>query len=172
MLVKTNNRYSGNMSLQIIAAVARDGIIGSNNDLPWYLPADLRHFKEVTMGHTVVMGRKTFESILQRLGKPLPDRKNVVITRDRLFSYPGVTIIHDVADISKLGDCFVIGGAEIYRQTIDMADRLYITEVHADIEGDTFFPDINSSWKEISREQHQADDKNQYDYDFVVYERF
>ncbi len=156
--------------ISLIVAKARNGIIGSNNDLPWYLPADLRHFKEVTMGHTVVMGRKTFESILQRLGKPLPDRKNVVITRDRLFSYPGVTIIHDVADISTLGDCFVIGGAEIYRQTINMADRLYITEVHADIEGDTFFPDINSSWKEISREQHQADDKNQFDYDFVVYE--
>lgn len=156
--------------ISLIVAKARNGIIGSNNDLPWYLPADLRHFKEVTMGHTVVMGRKTFESIISRLGKPLPGRKNVVITRDESFNYPGVTIIHDVADISTLGDCFVIGGAEIYRQTIDMADRLYITEVNADIEGDTFFPDINSSWKEISREQHQADDKNQFDYDFVVYE--
>ena len=158
--------------ISLIVAKARNGIIGSNNDLPWYLPADLRHFKEVTMGHTVVMGRKTFESILQRLGKPLPDRKNVVITRDQSFTYPGVTIIHDVNEISQLGDCFVIGGAEIYGQTIDMADRLYITEVHADSEGDTFFPALDASWKEISRVQHQADDKNQYDYDFVVYERF
>lgn len=168
--MKTNNRYSGNMSLQIIAAVARNGIIGSKNELPWYLPADLKHFKELTTGHTVVMGRKTFESIIQRLGKPLPDRKNVVITRDKSFTYPDVEVIYDTDEIARLGDCFVIGGAEIYKQTLPMANRLYVTEVHAEINGDAYFSDIDEQWVEVSREVHNADDNNLYDYDFVVYE--
>jgi dihydrofolate reductase len=157
--------------ISLIVAKANNNVIGSKNDLPWYLPADLRHFKEITTGHTVVMGRTTFNSILSRLGKPLPNRENVVITRDQDFSYHEVTVIHSIDEIKTLGDVYVIGGAEIYRQTIDIADRLYVTEVHADIDGDTYFPSLSVSWKEVSRESHTADDKNPHDYDFVVYVR-
>lgn len=157
--------------ISIIVAVSQGNVIGSKNDLPWYLPADLKHFKTVTNGKTVVMGRKTFESIVTRLGKPLPNRRNVVITRDAKFSYPGVEVIHSVADVKKLGDVFVIGGAEIYRQTVEMAHVLYITQVKTNVEGDTFFPTLYSKWREKTRESHKADDKNPFDYDFVVYER-
>lgn len=157
--------------ISIIVAKAKNNIIGSKNELPWYLPADLRHFKAVTTGHTVVMGRTTYESIVARIGKPLPSRHNVVVTRDPGFTQPGVTVIHSIQAINELGDVFVIGGAEMYRQTIDMADRVYITEVHAEIDGDTYFPELDNSWYEISRESHTADEKNQYDYDFVVYQR-
>lgn len=159
--------------ISIIVAKANNNVIGTKNDLPWYLPADLRHFKEVTMGHTVVMGRTTFESIVARIGKPLPNRQNVVITRNTNFTYPGVTVIHSIDGIKDLGDVYVTGGAEIYRQTIDMADRLYITEVHADIDGDVYFPDIDPArWREVSQESHFKDEKNQYDFDFVTYEAF
>lgn len=157
--------------ISIIVAKANNNVIGSKNDLPWYLPADLRHFKEITIGQTVVMGRTTFNSIVTRLGKPLPNRQNVVITRDPGFKYPEVKVVHSIDSIKGLGDLFVVGGADIYRQSIDMADRLYITEVHADIEGDTYFPELGDSWKEILREPHKADEKNQYDYDFVTYEK-
>lgn len=157
--------------ISLIVAKANNNVIGSKNDLPWYLPADLRHFKDITTGHTVLMGRTTFNSILSRLGKPLPNRENVVITRDEDFTYHEVTVIHSIDDIKTLGDVFVIGGAEIYRQTINIADRLYVTEVHADIDGDTYFPALSVSWKEVSRESHTADDKNPHDYDFVIYER-
>ncbi len=157
--------------ISIIVAKAQDNVIGSKNDLPWYLPADLKHFKEITTGHTVLMGRKTLQSILDRIHKPLPDRTNIVVTRDTTFSYSGVDVIHTLDDIKTLGDVFVIGGAEIYKQTIDMADRLYVTEVQATIDGDTYFPELTKDWKETLRESHKADEKNQYDYDFVVYDR-
>lgn len=157
--------------IALIAAKARNNVIGSKNDLPWYLPGDLKHFRDITTGHTIVMGRTTFESIVATLNKPLPNRKNVVITRDQAFSYPGVDVIHDIESVKDLGDVFVIGGAEIYKQTIDMADTLYVTDVHADINGDAYFPDIDDTWHEVSREPHHADEKNQYDYDFVIYKR-
>lgn len=160
--------------IAIVVAQARNGVIGSKNDLPWYLPADLKHFKNITLGHTVLMGRNTFQSILDRLHKPLPERKNIVLTRDESFTYDSVTVIHSVTDIASLtneGDIYIIGGAEVYKQTIDLADTLYVTDVHADIAGDAVFPPINDSWQEISREPHKSDEKNQYDYDFVVYKR-
>lgn len=157
--------------ISLIVAKSQNNVIGSKNDLPWYLPADLKHFKEITIGHTVVMGRTTFQSIVTRLNKPLPKRKNVVITRDESFDYAGVKVIHDIDSVKTLGDVFVIGGAKIYEQTISLADKLYITEIHADIEGDTYFPNIDGSWQETSRESHRADEKNQYDYDFVTYEK-
>lgn len=159
--------------ISLIVAKAQNNVIGSRNDLPWYLPADLRRFKELTTGHTVVMGRKTLESILARLGHPLPDRRNIVLTRQQAL-YPDVEVLHDVREIERLGDdaVFVIGGAEVYAQTISMADRLYVTEVKADIDGDAHFPEIDrQTWQELTREQHFKDDKNQYDYDFVVYAR-
>lgn len=157
--------------LSLIVARAENGVIGSKNDLPWYLSADLRRFKELTTDHTVVMGRKTYESIMTRLGRALPDRRNVVLTRQAL-DLPGAEVIHDVRDIEKFDDAFVVGGAEVYRATIDLADRLYITEVHADIDGDAHFPVIDAvTWREVAREPHVADEKNQFDYDFVEYER-
>lgn len=159
--------------ISIVVSASDNHVIGSDGELPWYLPADLRHFRRITMGHTVVMGRKTFDSIMARLGHPLPDRRNVVVTRDPAFAYDGVTVIHDVRSLSEIaGDVFVIGGGEIYRQTIDQTDTLYVTEVHASIQGDVTFPAIDPHvWREISRETHTRDDKNQYDYDFVTYER-
>lgn len=157
--------------ISLIVAKARNNVIGSKNDLPWYLPADLKHFKEITAGSTVLMGRTTFQSILDRIHKPLPNRISIVVTRDTNFSYPDIQIIHSLDDIKNLGDIFVIGGAEIYTQTIEIADRLYVTEVQAEIEGDTYFPEIDGSWQELSREAHMADGKNPYDYDFVLYQR-
>ena len=157
--------------LSIIVAKARNNVIGSHNDLPWYLPADLKHFKQLTTDHTVIMGRKTFESIVTRLGKPLPDRRSVVLTRDTGFLYTGVEVIHSVDSIRRFDNAWIIGGAELYRQTIDLADQLYITDVHADIPGDTYFPLLGTEWRETSRETHQADGANPFDYDFVVYER-
>lgn len=157
--------------ISLIVARANNGVIGSRNDLPWYLSADLRRFKELTTGQTVVMGRKTYESILRRLGHALPDRRNIVLTRQAV-DFPDAEVIHDVRDIENLGDVFVIGGAEVYAATIDLANRLYVTEVHADIEGDAHFPEIDPTmWREVSREPHTQDEKNQYDYDFVVYAR-
>ena len=165
-------RYTRYM-VAIVVAVAEGNVIGSRNDLPWYLPADLKHFKEITSGHTVVMGRTTFESILKRLGKPLPNRRNVVLTRDPAFASHGVEIIHNIEDIRSLGDdIFVIGGAQVYAATIYLANRLYVTEVHTRIDGDAHFPAIDRAiWREASREKHFSDEKNQYAYDFVVYER-
>lgn len=159
--------------ITFVVAKARNNVIGMQNDLPWYLPADLKRFKEITDGRTVVMGRKTFDSIIARNGKPLSNRCSIVLTRDQSFSYPGVEAIYSTDDLSP-GDeeIFVIGGAEIYKQLIGRADRMYITEVKANIEGDVYFPDLDmGQWREMSREQFKADDKNQYGFDFVIYER-
>lgn len=159
--------------ISLIVAKANNNVIGSRNDLPWYLSADLRRFKELTTGHTVVMGRRTLESILARRVTPLPDRRNIVLTRQQV-EYPGVEVLHDVRDIMKESsdDVFVIGGAEVYTQTIDLADRLYVTEVAATIDGDAYFPAIDEKvWHEVSREHHEKDEKNQFDYDFVIYDR-
>lgn len=162
--------------ISLIVAIAHDNVIGRSNDLPWYLPADLKHFKDITIGHTVVMGRKTYESIASRLGKPLPDRHNIIVTRDEELVVPGATVAHSLETaldehIDK--EIFVIGGAEIYAQALPHADKLYVTIVDADITGgDTFFPLIDPTlWRETSRESHMKDDRNEYDYDFVTYER-
>ncbi|PID99386.1 dihydrofolate reductase [Candidatus Saccharibacteria bacterium] len=159
--------------IAMVVAMAENGVIGSRSDLPWYLPADLRHFKKLTTGKTVVMGRTTFQSIVARLGRPLPQRRNVVLTRDQSFHYRGVETIHDVSSIAPLADdVYVIGGAQVYAAALELADVLYVTEVHAVIDGDAHFPAIDAArWREVSRVRHAADAKNQYDYDFVVYER-
>ena len=159
--------------ISAVVAIAKNNVIGNVNDLPWYLPADLRHFKELTTGHSVVMGRKTLESIIARLGKPLPNRQNFVITRSGTTSVPDVSALHSPEDILSIqNDLFIIGGAEIYRQTLSMINRLYITEIDAEVAGDTFFPEIDySQWQEVSREAHLADEKNPYNYSFVVLER-
>lgn len=150
-------------------AAAENGVIGKNNDLPWYLPEDLKHFKEVTTGKTVLMGRKTFESILARLKKPLPGRKNVVITRQKDYQAPeGVLIfasLDQAVQALSAEDIYVIGGAEIYKQALPLAEKMYITHVKGNYEGDAFLPEINfSKWKKIESEMHDK-------YEFAVYQK-
>lgn len=161
--------------LSIVVAAAKNNVIGRSNDLPWYLPADLRHFKEITTGGTVIMGRKTYESIYARLGKPLPNRRNIVVTREQRET-DGVEFVHSVKEALELAgqnkEAFVIGGAQIYEQALPLVNKIYMTEVAADINGDTFFPDLDKSvWRETSRESHSSDEKNEYDYAFVTLER-
>ena len=133
------------MPIALIAAVAgKNLVIGKDGDLPWHFPADLKHFKATTVNHTVLMGRKTYQSILNRLGKPLPGRRNIVLTRDRNFRDERVTVIHDLSEIPRTEETlFVIGGAEIYRQTLPLADQLYITHIEQEVPGDAFFPPID-----------------------------
>lgn len=158
--------------ISLIWAMARNRVIGKDNTLPWRLPADLQHFRRLTTGHHIIMGRKNYEDI----GKPLPGRTSIIITRQPAYSAPGCVVAHSVAQALKAAgedkEIFVIGGAEIYRQTLDIAQRLYITEIDADIEGDTYFPDFDRRlWREVSREQHAPDEKNAYPYSFIVLER-
>ena len=153
--------------LSLIAAVAENNCIGKSNTLPWYLPEDLKHFKKLTTDKAVLMGRKTWESIPEKF-RPLPNRVNVVISRQKLTLPPGVELYHSVDEAlaaHKNDEVFVIGGAEIYRQTIEQADTLYITEVKKIVEGDAFFPVIdNNVWRETEREEHA-------EFSFVIYHR-
>lgn len=154
--------------------MAQGGVIGKKNDLPWYLPADLKHFKQLTTGRTVVMGRNTCESIFARLGHALPNRRNIVITRDTSYRPESVEVVHSIDEALALidGDADIIGGQQIYEQLLPYIDRLYITEVDADIDGDTYFPKFDrSQWRESTREAHTKDEKNQYDYSFVTLDR-
>lgn len=158
--------------ISLVVAMARNRVIGAYNALPWHLPADLTHFKALTMGHHIVMGRKTYESI----GKPLPGRTSVVVTRNANFSAPGVIVANSLeAAISACGnddEIFVIGGAELYRQAIALADRIYLTEIDADISGDAHFTELDSKhWLETGRASHIKDEKNAYSYHFVIYDR-
>ncbi len=161
--------------IALIVATAHRNVIGASNDLPWYIPADLKHFKDVTTGKTVVMGRNTADSIVARLGHGLPNRTNIVVTRDESYYPEGFEVVHSLS--SALGhddesELLIIGGAQIYEQTIGLADRLYVTEIDADIDGDTFFPEINlTTWRETARESHIKDERNPYDYDFVIFDR-
>jgi len=161
--------------ISLIAAIGKNNELGKKNDLIFKLPADMQHFIKTTSGHPVLMGRKTFESI----GKPLPKRRNIVITRDLNYKKEGVEVVHSVKEALDLventkEEIFVIGGADIYKQTIELADRLYITHVEAeDKEADAFFPEIIPVvWNEISHEEHQRDEKNSLNYTFSVYEKF
>lgn len=152
--------------------MAENRVIGVNNTLPWRLPADLKHFRKLTTGHHVIMGRRNHESI----GKPLPERTNVVITRNPNYRATGCLVAHSFEEALAIAngdpEIFVIGGAEIYRQALDGADRLYLTLVHAHIEGDTYFPELNGNhWLEVERERHEADDRNPYAYTFLTYAR-
>ncbi len=162
--------------ISILVAYDNKGVIGKNNELPWYLPSDLRRFKQLTVGHPVLMGRKTFDSIIKRLGHPLPDRTNIVLTLDAKFKHDGATVVNDLdtalAMAQSEDEVFVIGGAEIFRQTLSVADRIYATEINADIDGDVYFPKFDrASWTELERSENASDVKNPYDYAFVIYER-
>lgn len=156
-------------NVSIIVAVDKNWLIGRRGGLPWRLPADLRHFKSVTTGHTVIMGRKTYESI----GKPLPNRFNIVITKQKGMTIPGCEVVDSAEEALRLSpekrEIFVIGGAEIYSRFLPLVDKIYLTRIDHSFEGDIFFPEINmSEWKEIEREDMKPDEKNPYPYSFIV----
>nr|AIA15116.1 Dihydrofolate reductase [uncultured bacterium] len=161
------------MKLSIIVAVAENNVIGKDNQLIWRLPADLKHLKALTMGHPMVMGRKTFDSI----GKPLPGRTSIIITRQPNYTVEGCLVVHSLeqaiieAGNLRTEEAFIVGGAEVYRQSMSITDKIYLTEVHHSFDGDTFFPKIDPTiWKEVKRESFPADEKNAYDFDFVELE--
>jgi dihydrofolate reductase len=161
------------MTISIIAALASNNAIGQGNRMPWHLSADLKRFKALTMGHHLIMGRKTFESI----GRPLPGRTTIVVTRQNGFAAPDVVVAQSIdraLDIAKDdGEIFIAGGAEIYEQMIHRADRMYLTRVHADFDGDAFFPDFDdvTEWSLTDAEHHEPDEKNPLPYSFLAYER-
>ncbi|HEY4195241.1 MAG TPA: dihydrofolate reductase [Mucilaginibacter sp.] len=159
------------MIVTIVVAIAENNAIGKNNQLLWYLPADLKHFKNITAGHTVIMGRKTYDSV----GKPLPNRRNIIITRQDI-TIEGCEVVKSIEDALALcaGDeeVFIIGGAEIYKQSIHLTNRIYLTIVHQKFDADSFFPEINyDEWLQTGREDHQPDEKNKLPYSFITLER-
>lgn len=160
------------MRVSLIAALAENRVIGRNNTLPWRLPADLKRFRRLTTGHPVILGRKNYESI----GRPLPERTNIVVTRDRGYRAPGCVVVDSLdAAYAAAGDAaeiFIIGGAELYAQTLARADRLYLTLVHAMVPGDTYFPEFDrAEWVEIERERREPDADHAHAYSFVTYDR-
>ncbi|MFT7108999.1 MAG: dihydrofolate reductase [Psychrobacter glaciei] len=166
------------MKVALIAAFAQNLVVGINNSLPWHLPEDLKYFKRTTSGKAIIMGRKTYESI----GRPLPNRTNIVISRNPDFSAEGVVIVTSIEEaikyaesvnmINGVDEVMIIGGAAIYQASLPMADRLYLTHVHASVEGDAYFPKVDfDQWKEVAREDFNKDDSNPYDYSFSVYDK-
>ncbi|WP_066299676.1 dihydrofolate reductase [Bacillus sp. FJAT-29937] len=158
--------------LSLIVAHDRNKLIGKENQLPWHLPNDLAFFKKTTMGKTMIMGRNTFESI----GKPLPGRKSIVLTRQNNFKFEGVEIINDLDSLRKFQELddeyLIIGGEEIFKQTLPLIDKMYVTYIDEAFEGDTFFPEVNENeWNLISEEKGMKDSKNPYDYYFRTYVR-
>ena len=160
-------------SIQAIVAVASDGAIGRQGDLLCHLPADMKHFKEVTMGHSIIMGRKTFESFPRR---PLPGRQNIVITGNPAWQYPGVTVAHSLDEAiaaAETATVFIIGGAQVYEQALPIVDVLHLTRIHARwASADAFFPTLDmNEWQEVSREHHESDHRNAYEFDFITLKR-
>ena len=158
--------------IAIIVAIAKHNAIGVGGDLPWHLPADLRRFKQLTMGHSMIMGRKTYESI----GKLLPGRTTVIVTKQTDFSVPGATVVHslEAAFQAVAGDDnpFIVGGGEIYRQALPHVDKIYLTQVDAELDADTFFPEIEwTEWELIETEKKVPDAKNSFPYVFEVYQK-
>ena len=160
-------------TIKAIVAVDENGAIGRQGDLLCHLPADMRHFKERTMGHSIVMGRKTFESFPRR---PLPGRQNLVITRSAGWQYPGVTVAHSLEQAIAMAETdtvFIIGGAQIYEQALPVVDVLHLTLIHARwASADVFFPALDmNEWQEVSREHHTSDHRNAYEFDFITLKR-
>jgi len=165
------------MIVSLIAAISKNRVIGKNNDLPWRLPDDMKYFMKTTKGHCVIMGRKNYESIPHKF-RPLPERTNIVVTRQKDYSAESCSVVHSLEDglaIAKQKsekEVFVIGGAEIYQLALPEANKLYLTEIDAKIEGDTYFPSFDKNiFKEQSREHHNADSKHAFAFDFVIYSR-
>jgi len=160
------------MQYSIIVAMDHNRVIGNNDSLPWHISADLKNFKRITMGKPIVMGRKTHETI----GKPLPGRENIIITRDNTYEAEGCTVLNSIDEISKycrdVEEVMITGGSEIYKYTLAQASRLYLTEVHTEVEGDTFFPEFNrNEWHEVIRKSFEADEENDFDFSFILLER-
>ncbi len=166
------------MKLAVIVAQSENRVIGRNNKLPWHLPEDLKYFKSVTMGKAIIMGRKTYDSI----GRPLPGRTNIVVTRDPDYCVEGVEIVYsleaaiDKAEALSLingnDEALVIGGSQLYQQALSKADRLYLTQVHHQVCGDAYFPEVLASeWQQVGRHDFEADDRNPYNYSFLVLDR-
>ena len=159
--------------ISIIVAIAENYAIGKNNDLLWHIPADLKRFKKITLGHSVIMGKRTYESLPKR---PLTDRENIVITDDPEDQFPGCTIIYSIEDALPLikpeEEAFIIGGASVYRQFLPHTDRLYLTLVHKDFDGDVFFPEIDfREWQLLSMEDFLFDEQLGFSYSYATYQR-
>ena len=164
------------MIISLIAALSKNSVIGKNNDLPWRLPADMKYFMQTTSGHCVLMGRKNYESLPPKF-RPLPNRTNLLVTKQKDYIAEGCLIFHAIDEAVEFAkqqgepELFVIGGAEIYKATLPIADKLYLTEIDAMIDGDTYFPAFDKSkWKETSRTRHAPDEKHKFAFDFVVYQ--
>ncbi len=163
------------MRLSLIVAMDKNRLIGVNGRIPWRLPDDMKWFREQTMGKPVIMGRKTFESIPDRF-RPLPGRRNIVVTRNWLYQAEGVTVINSVeaalAAAGVVDEIVVIGGAELYTQLLPQADRLYLTRIDAEFDGDAYFPEIDpAAWHEVYRQEHPADDRHDYAFTWFIWER-
>jgi dihydrofolate reductase len=168
------------MTISIIVAVSENNVIGKNNTLIWHLPADMKFFKEKTSGHCIITGRKNYESIPEKF-RPLPNRTNIVITRQKSYYAPGATVVSSIEEaITKAkeniktdnDEIFIIGGADIYRQSMELVSKIYLTKIYHSFEGDAFFPEIDlNKWKETHRLKGTLDDKNKYEHDFLVLEK-
>jgi dihydrofolate reductase len=159
------------MIVTIVVAIAENYAIGKNNQLLWHMPADLKHFKNITTGHTVIMGRKTYDSV----GKPLPNRRNIIVTRQEI-KIEGCQVVNSIEEALALcadqQEVFIVGGAEIYKLAMSKTDRIYLTIIHHSFDADTLFPEIDyMEWKETAREDHQPDEKNKFPYSFITLER-
>ena len=159
------------MMISMIVAMGNNRVIGQANQLPWRLPADLKYFKSATMGKAMIMGRKTYETI----GRPLPGRKNIILTRDKSYQAEGCLVVHSVESALKEagdGEVMIIGGGQMYKQFLPLAGRIYVTQIDSEFEGDTFFPTLNNNqWDVVQRGQSVYDKDAQLTYNFVIYER-
>jgi dihydrofolate reductase len=160
------------MKLAIIVATDKQGLIGKDNDLPWKLSADLQYFRRITMGKPLIMGRNTHESI----GRALPGRQNIIVTKNKAYQAEACTVVNSISDAllacDQVEEVMIMGGASLYEQFLPSVDKIYLTQVHASLEGDTWFPQWQKNeWTELSRQDHFADDKNDYNYSFIVYEK-
>ncbi len=162
------------MIISAIVAKTQNNVIGKDNDIPWYLPNDLKYFKRMTLGHHIILGRKNYEAI----GRPLPRRTNIVVTRSKDYVAEGCLVVHSIDEALALArsageeEVFICGGGEIYRQTMDLWNKLYLTEVEGVVEGDVFFPEIEEEeWREISIKLNKADERHAFDFNFRVLER-
>ncbi|MEQ9466433.1 MAG: dihydrofolate reductase [Ekhidna sp.] len=165
------------MIISMIAAMGRNRVIGKDNDIPWHLPDDFKYFKQTTKGHHVIMGRKNWESLPASF-QPLPGRPNIIITRQSDYQANGGRVVASLDEALEIArstsepEAFIIGGGEIYRMGLGYADRIYLTEINHDFEGQVTFPEFDQSvWKEVSREHHPADERHKYSFDFVVYSK-
>lgn len=165
------------MIISLIAALTRNRVIGKDNDLPWHLPDDMRYFMQTTFGHHVIMGRKNYDSLPHKF-KPLPNRTNIIVTHQVNFIAEGCRVVNSIDEAIEIarandeGELFIIGGAQIYHQAIPLAHYLYLTEIHSDVDGDTYFPEFDrTQWTEVSRKSHAMDERHRFAFDFVIYKR-